>query len=231
MTGFAVDDSHQLLTCFGLCVSFLARKGSAIGIRDFCMALRKWKPDIFNQTDFKLTDGCSKEIQFKALSLRKVDELVKYGLDGEKAPSISAHGGHHVDALEFHKLMEKESTVIIDVRNHYETCIGRFVPPDGGADYIDPMMRTSSDFPKWLNSESTKEKLNGKNVLMYCTGGIRCERATALLNQFQEASQGDLKTKSVKMVRCNSHSSRAGFRRCHEIFSHDYVITLLTIQY
>jgi len=52
-------------------------------------------------------------------------------------------------------------------------------PPAGGATFLDPMMRNSREFPKWLNAPETKEKLKGKKVMMYCTGGIRCERATA----------------------------------------------------
>lgn len=61
-------------------------------------------------------------------------------------------------------------------------------------------MRTSQDFPKWLNAPETKEKLKNKTVMMYCTGGIRCERATALLNQITDAEE-DFKTKDVVMVR------------------------------
>lgn len=42
-------------------------------------------------------------------------------------------------------------------------------------------MRRSTEFPVWLDSEETRQKIKGKQVLMYCTGGIRCERASALL--------------------------------------------------
>ena len=44
-------------------------------------------------------------------------------------------------------------------------------------------MRKSTDFPSWLRNDDTKRKLAGKEVLMYCTGGVRCERASALLKQ------------------------------------------------
>mmetsp|Transcript_32859 Transcript_32859/g.72109 ORF Transcript_32859/g.72109 Transcript_32859/m.72109 type:complete len:629 (-) Transcript_32859:14-1900(-) len=53
----------------------------------------------------------------------------------------------------------------------------------GGATYIDPMMRKSTDFPDWLAKPETKEKLAGKRVMMFCTGGIRCERASAYLKK------------------------------------------------
>merc|ERR1719356_1251467 len=52
----------------------------------------------------------------------------------------------------------------------------------GGATYLDPKMRKSTDFGSWLADPKTKEKLEGKKVLMFCTGGIRCEKASAYLN-------------------------------------------------
>ena len=85
--------------------------------------------------------------------------------------------------------MQDPNAVIIDVRNAYESAIGHFQPPEGGAKLIDPKMRNSIEFPKWLNSEETQKQLTGKRVLMYCTGGIRCERATALLNQMSTVNE------------------------------------------
>ena len=43
-------------------------------------------------------------------------------------------------------------------------------------------MRKSTDFKFWLDKPATQEKLKGKQVLLYCTGGVRCERASALVN-------------------------------------------------
>lgn len=106
-------------------------------------------------------------------------------------------GGIHLDASDYHEMLKRNDAVVIDVRNHYEAAIGRF---DGqmvtgkdkndkegegkkeGATYIDPKMRKSTDFTSWLAEEETKQKLEGKTVMMFCTGGIRCERASAYLN-------------------------------------------------
>jgi len=172
---------------------------SANDIRAFCYDLRHWDPT-FNNTDFKLEDGSPNKNRFRTFTLRKVDELVGYSLDGIKAPSLNRHSGKHLEAIDYHKQMQQKDTVIIDVRNAYESDIGHFQPPEGGAELLDPQMRTSSDFPKWLSSTQTKEKLKNKTVMMYCTGGIRCERATALLNQITDAEEG-FKTKEVVMVR------------------------------
>ena len=62
--------------------------------------------------------------------------------------------------------MKDPEAVIIDVRNAYESAIGNFQPPKGGATLIDPKMRNSIEFPKWLNSEETQKKLTGKKVLV-----------------------------------------------------------------
>jgi predicted sulfurtransferase len=175
---------------------------NAQNMRNFCYALRAWDP-LFEETDFKLSDGEIPSALFRTFTLRKVDELVGYGLGGIKAPSLSRHAGVHLEAHEYHETMTKKDTVIIDVRNAYESAIGHFQPPPDGAQLLDPKMRNSTDFPKWLNAPETKKKLQGKTVMMYCTGGIRCERATALLNQMTEAEEGDdgFKTKDVVMVR------------------------------
>jgi predicted sulfurtransferase len=174
---------------------------SAHNMRNFCYALRKWNP-VFEGTDFKLSDGEPTSAMFRTFTLRKVEELVGYGLNGIKAPSLNRHSGKHLEADQYHDQMKQKDTVIIDVRNAYESAIGHFQPPPGGAELLDPKMRDSTDFPKWLNDPNTKSKLHGKTVMMYCTGGIRCERATALLNQMVEAEEeGGFKTKDVVMAR------------------------------
>lgn len=153
-------------------------------MRDFCQGLRELDPELFDQTDFKITDGVPVSKLFAQLSIRKTKELVAYGLAGtEKAPSIQKFGGDHLEALDYHRMMMDPDAVIIDVRNHYETRLGHFQPPTGGAELVDPHMRNSIEYPKWLAKPETQAKLHNKKVLMYCTGGIRCERATALLNQ------------------------------------------------
>jgi len=73
--------------------------------------------------------------------------------------------------------MKDDNAVMIDVRNYNESVIGRFDPP--GDKVLDPKMRKSTEFPQWVQDHY--DQLQGKKVLMYCTGGIRCERASAYL--------------------------------------------------
>ena len=158
--------------------------GSYDGIRAWCSALRKFdggrstidpntglKVTEFANTEFKLTDDLPLKQRFSKLHPFEVVELVNYGLAGSRAPPLSQHGGTHLEPTEYNKKMCESDTVIIDVRNHYESNIGRFNPPENGAQMIDPKMRKSTEFPIWL--ENNKEKLRGKQVLMYCTGGVR----------------------------------------------------------
>lgn len=80
--------------------------------------------------------------------------------------------GVHLNAKKFNELLDDPNTVCVDMRNHYESEIGHFkgaVTPD-----VDTF-RDSLD----VIEESLKEHKEDKNLLMYCTGGIRCEKASA----------------------------------------------------
>jgi predicted sulfurtransferase len=170
-------------------------------LRHLAQDLRNFDP-IFENTDFKYLDNLPPDRHFKEFKVMPVQELVFYGIKEENAPSDQTNtcsGVHHLDAPEYHKMLQKDNAVVIDVRNHYEAIIGRL---DGqtknpseakgkegssltrsGAEYLDPLMRKSTDFKSWLSKDETKEKIKDKTVLMYCTGGIRCERASALLKK------------------------------------------------
>jgi UPF0176 protein len=80
--------------------------------------------------------------------------------------------GVHLDAEKFNAILEDPNTVLVDMRNHYESEIGHFknaITPD-----VDTF-RDSLD----LIEENLKEHKEDKNLVMYCTGGIRCEKASA----------------------------------------------------
>ncbi|GAX20963.1 hypothetical protein FisN_1Lh374 [Fistulifera solaris] len=161
-------------------------------LRHFCRDLKRFDPKVFSQTDFKFIDHVQADRHFKDLKLFPVQELVFYGFPKRKEdqdPAPLEKTGFHLPPADFHKMLEQDSssTVVIDVRNHYEAALGRFdgqqadAPTAPGAEYIDPKMRKSTDFAKWLNKKETQEKLQDKNVMLFCTGGVRCERASAYL--------------------------------------------------
>jgi predicted sulfurtransferase len=147
------------------------------GARAFCEDLSNIDGATFDGTvDFKYVDHLPSSHAMKGAKCWRVQEIVTYGIEDEEAPLHK--GANHLSPQKFHEALEDPGAVVIDVRNANETLIGRFAPP-GGAEYIDPQMRRSTEFPEWVRRN--KAKLEGKKVLMYCTGGVRCERASAFL--------------------------------------------------
>ena len=149
--------------------------GSYQGIRNFTACLKEYDPKTFGQTDFKYVDGLPENHMLKDFKVFPVTEIVTYGFNPRDAPLEKT--GVHLPPEEFHKALEDKDVVVIDVRNFNETLIGKFVAPNG--EVLDPCMRRSTEFPKWV--EKNKSKLRDKKVLMYCTGGVRCERASAFV--------------------------------------------------
>lgn len=68
--------------------------------------------------------------------------------------------------------------VLLDARNTYETRIGKFLPPKG-VQTLEPNIRQYSDLPAWIDRHA--DDLRGNHILMYCTGGVRCEMASAYI--------------------------------------------------
>jgi len=143
-------------------------------IVEYCTTLRRLRPKDFENTEFKLTYDLPLAQKFPNLKVFKVVELVHYGLEGTKAPPIAKYQGTHLEPKDYHHKLAEKDTVVIDVRNHYEAAIGRFDAPN--SQWLDPKMRKSTEFPAWLDKPETMEMMRGKQVMMYCTGGIRCER-------------------------------------------------------
>lgn len=107
---------------------------------------------------------------FLKLKIKVRDKIVADGLNDASFDVTDI--GVHVNAEQFNKLIEDENTVLVDMRNHYESEIGHFknaVTPD-----VDTF-RESLD----IIEEDLKDHKEDKNLVMYCTGGIRCEKASA----------------------------------------------------
>ena len=96
-------------------------------------------------------------------------KIVADGLNDETF-DVTDHGVH-VNAAEFNKLSKDPDTVIVDMRNHYESEVGHFV------NAIRPDVDTFREELQVV--EDLMKDKKDKNLLMYCTGGIRCEKASA----------------------------------------------------
>jgi|TARA_B110000444_G_scaffold78899_1_gene74559 UPF0176 protein len=107
---------------------------------------------------------------FLKLTIKVRDKIVADGLNDETFDVTNI--GTHVNAVEFNNLLEDPKTLCVDVRNHYESEIGHF----NGA--ITPDVDTFRNSLPVIENSIIKNKKD-KNILMYCTGGIRCEKASA----------------------------------------------------
>jgi len=118
---------------------------------------------------------------FYKLTIKVRPKIVADGL--EHGTYNLSKVGTHLSAIEFHELASQPETLVIDMRNHYESEIGRFenaVCPDADT-FKEAIQMVVKDYAE----------AKDKKVLLYCTGGIRCEKASAFLihNGFKDVSQ------------------------------------------
>uniref|UniRef100_A0A671UHX2 Thiosulfate sulfurtransferase/rhodanese-like domain-containing protein 2 n=1 Tax=Sparus aurata TaxID=8175 RepID=A0A671UHX2_SPAAU len=130
-----------------------------------------------DKEDFKTSDGGAE--CFTDLRIGVYKEIVPMGVD----PDVISYqlAGVHLEPEEFHKEVEAllaegdscSDTILLDCRNFYESKIGQFTR------CLAPDIRKFSYFPDYV--DQNLELFKDKKVLMYCTGGIRCERGSAYL--------------------------------------------------
>ena len=118
---------------------------------------------------------------FYKLAIKTRNKIVADGLNDDSFDVTNV--GKHLSAKEFNEAMEDPTTIVVDMRNHYESEIGHFENafcPD-----VDTFREA---LPKVL--EELKEKKE-KKILLYCTGGIRCEKASSYLKHkgFKDVNQ------------------------------------------
>lgn len=107
---------------------------------------------------------------FLKLKVKVRNKIVADGLNDETFDVTNK--GVHLNAKEFNEMLANPDTVCVDMRNHYESEIGHF---DGAITPDVDTFRDSLD----IIEEDLKDNKENKNLLMYCTGGIRCEKASA----------------------------------------------------
>ena len=143
--------------------------GSVQSIEEYKNALSNH--DLFKNIDFKESDG--NHNCFPRLQIRVKNEIVNFGVD---PMLITAHNaGTHLTPAQTHELISKNSDnlVILDARNIYESHVGAF------KNALKPPINYFRQLPDYIDKNI--EQFAHKDVLMYCTGGIRCERASAYL--------------------------------------------------
>lgn len=126
---------------------------------------------LFADIDFKESEGS--DDHFPRLRIVIKDQIVNFGIDPQKIRAQD--GGIHISPQDAHALMaeKNDNVVILDCRNGYETKIGTFVGS------IEPKTQKFRDFPEYVDTHL--DLFKDKEVVMACTGGVRCERASAYL--------------------------------------------------
>ncbi len=121
----------------------------------------------FAGIEFK-EDNCDHN-PFSKLRVKMRPEIVTLNDDA----ATLDNAGEHLTPEQWHDLAQQEDVVILDARNDFEWEIGKF------KNAVTPDIAYFREFPEWVKQH--KSEFENKKVLMYCTGGIRCERASAVL--------------------------------------------------
>lgn len=129
--------------------------------------------ELFGDIDWKYADGGAQA--FPKLKISVKEEIVRLGVDPNKV--TVADTGTHLTPEQVHELIATrgKDIIILDTRNDYEFAVGKFENAEL------PPIKTFREFPDYV--DKNLENYKDKEVLMYCTGGVRCERATAYLVQ------------------------------------------------
>ena len=120
--------------------------------------------------DLTTKDSFHHEIPFQRLKVRLKREIVALKVQGAD-PRNGV--GAYVDPVDWNALITRDDVLLIDARNNYEVQMGSF------RNAINPQTGSFNELPRYM--EGKLDRVAHKRVAMYCTGGIRCEKATAWL--------------------------------------------------
>ncbi len=131
---------------------------------------------------FKPSEGCACVFgPERKASVRITAEITPMGVEG-----YAPRGWESVEALppaEFHRRCHEEKLLLLDVRNVYESRIGYFVDPHTGEPAARPPIRRFSQWPQYIEHHLQDLRGKEKQIVTYCTGGIRCEKATRWMQE------------------------------------------------
>lgn len=110
---------------------------------------------------------------FPRMSVKVKNELCRLSLDHDLHPNDIT--GTYLEPKDYYEKLKDPNTVILDARNDYEYDLGHF------KNAIKPDIKHFRDLPEWF--QKNKEKFEGKTVLTYCTGGVRCEKFSGYMKR------------------------------------------------
>ena len=144
--------------------------GPAEGVRAVLAHLRQ-DPRL---ADLQHKEAWSRRAPFYRMKVRIKKEIVTLGVPGVSPTHMA---GTYVKPQDWNALISDPAVVLVDTRNGYEVGLGSF------AGAIDPHIARFADLPQWVANAAALQPTGGRKpkVAMFCTGGIRCEKSTALL--------------------------------------------------
>ena len=126
--------------------------------------------DLTGIPEFRISTSFAETLPFLRLKVRLKTEIVTLG---DRSVDPNAATGIEIEAKDWNALISDPDVIVVDTRNAFEVATGSFV----GA--IDPETASFGNFPDFVQSELAPHR--GKKIAMFCTGGIRCEKASSLL--------------------------------------------------
>lgn len=112
------------------------------------------------------------EMPFARLKIKLKQEIVTMGVPGIDPTQLV---GTHVDPDEWNQLLANPDVLVVDTRNEYEVKVGTF------RNAVSPQTQSFREFPDYVDRELRGQEQ--RPIAMFCTGGIRCEKATAYLRE------------------------------------------------
>lgn len=130
------------------------------------------KDDRFSEIEIKYSSANKQPFHKMRVRLKK--EIVTIGL-----PEINPNKtvGTYVKPEEWNDIISDPDVILIDTRNKFEIKIGSF------KNALDPRTTSFRDFPEWVKKFKQDKTNTNKKIAMYCTGGIRCEKASSLMKE------------------------------------------------
>lgn len=144
--------------------------GTVSGKHESILQLIAYLQALPGMSDFEWKESFEEFLPFEKMKVRLKREIVAFGV-----PTVNPTNtvGTYVTPEEWNALISDPDVIIVDTRNQFEVDMGTF------KNAVSPKTKTFREFPKFVKEELAEAK--DKKIAMFCTGGIRCEKATSYL--------------------------------------------------
>jgi UPF0176 protein len=146
--------------------------GTISGTREGVDAVLEWLISEAGVGDLEVKESTSDRPPFKRTKVKLKKEIVTMGVADIDPNQIV---GTYVEPDDWNRLLEDPELLLLDTRNHYEYEVGTF------ENAVNPKTESFREFPRFIDQHLNPEQ--NPRVAMFCTGGIRCEKSTALLKK------------------------------------------------